>query len=268
MSVEHQTELPLIARRVENRVIRQRAIDGYINATDMCNAVQPKRKFFAHYYERQSTKAFLAELEADIGIPISELVQRVRGGHPERQGTWVHPYVATDLATWCSPKFRVRVMKWVTDWFSGRTPDHYPDHLRRYTLNNHKIPLTHFSMLNQMILHLLAPLERHGYRLDDKMMPDISLGKIFSGWLRRNGHDPDSFPVYEHEFTDGRGPVDARLYPIQLMPEFIVQLGEWFGDGRARKYFLERDENAVVALDRVLAELPSPPKQLGSVGDG
>ena len=33
-----QSELPLITHKVENRIVQQRAHDGYINATEMCRA--------------------------------------------------------------------------------------------------------------------------------------------------------------------------------------------------------------------------------------
>lgn len=260
-----QAEIPLIARTVENRVIQQRATDGYINATAMCKAAG---KLFGNYRQRGRTQEFLEELTADIGIPISELVQAVRGGRPELQGTWVHPYVAISLAQWCSAKFEVRVSKWVAEWLSGRIPARTPDHVRRYVVNQPKIPPTHFSMLNQMMLRLVGPLERHGYILPDHMMPDISMGRMFSRWLRENGHDPDGFPTYEHEFLDHRPTVDARLYPNELMTEFNLQFDEWLRDGRARAYFGERDETSILPLDRVLAELPPPPKPLPSDAQG
>ena len=259
MSSSSQGHLALIDHKVESRVIQQRATDGYINATAMCRAAG---KLFGHYWANKQTKAFLEELQADIGIPISELVQRVKGGHPELQGTWVHPYVAINLAQWCSPKFAVRVSKWVAEWLSGRRPSRLPDHLQRYLINSHKIPLTHFSMLNQMTLQLLAPLERQGYTLPSRMMPDISLGRIFSGFLRMAGYDPDGFPTYEHEFLDHRPTVLARLYPIRLMGVFNTQLDEWLRDGRALKYFMERDKEAILPLERVLAALPPPAKRL------
>lgn len=44
------------------------------------------------------TKALLSALEADMGIPISELTKSGEGGNPRIQGTWVHPQVAIHLA--------------------------------------------------------------------------------------------------------------------------------------------------------------------------
>ena len=72
-----QGELPLIPHEVQDRLIYQRAVDGYINATAMCQAAG---KAFADYARLVNTKAFAQALQADMGIPITELIQVVRGG--------------------------------------------------------------------------------------------------------------------------------------------------------------------------------------------
>jgi len=59
------------------------------------------------------TQQFLTALSTDIGYPISEIIQVVKGGDPGRQGSWIHPKVAIHLAQWCSPEFAVLVSKWV-----------------------------------------------------------------------------------------------------------------------------------------------------------
>ena len=41
-----------------------------------------------------------------------QLIQIVQGGTPDKQGTWIHPYVAMNLAQWCSPMFAVMVSNW------------------------------------------------------------------------------------------------------------------------------------------------------------
>ena len=260
-----QAELPLIGHKVKNQLVHQRPIDGYINATAMCKAAG---KRFETYNQNDSTRAFLGALEAEVGIPRSQLVQSIGGDRPELQGTWVHPQVAINLAQWLSPKFAVQVSRWVFEWFSGQAvhgPSGRLDHVRRYLVNQHKIPPDHFSMLNQMIFRLLAPLESHGYVLPRHMWPDIALGRMFSTWLRSEGHDPDDFPTYEHEFTDGRRPVQARLYPNELMTEFNEQLQKWLTDGRAREYFGSRDEMAILPLDRVIGAVP-PDEEQGLLG--
>ncbi len=82
---------------------------------------------------------------------------------------------------------------------------------------------------------------------------------MFSGWLRSNGHNPNGFPTYQHEFDDGRRPVvDARLYPNEVMTDFNLHLDDWIRSGKALKYFSDRDPAAVQAIKAVYAELPAP----------
>jgi hypothetical protein len=100
-----------------NSIIQQRESDGYINATAMCKATG---KLWADYFRLDSTKAFLNELSAVTGYPITALYQVFQGGNSQTsQGTWIHPYIAINLAQWCSPTFAVQVSKWVIDWFKG-----------------------------------------------------------------------------------------------------------------------------------------------------
>lgn len=101
-NVQLQLQTGFIDRLADNNVVTQRVTDGYFNATAMCRA---SGKLMGDYLRLSATKAFLTELSSDMGIPISGLVQSIRGGDPHLQGTWVHPQVAINLAQWLSPKF-------------------------------------------------------------------------------------------------------------------------------------------------------------------
>lgn len=238
-----QYQLALIPHEVEHSIVPQRATDGYVNATAMCQAA---KKLLGHYLELERTKEFLAELSADIGIPISQIVIVRKGGNYLEQGTWVHPQVAINLGQWCSPRFAVAVARWVTDWLAGKTvPKELPYHLRRYMANVAEIPHTHFSMLNELTFHLIARLEVHGYHLPEHMVPDISEGRMFSEWLRNAKKiDPRNFPNYAHSYEDGRV-VQARLYPIDLLPDFRVHFFDVWIPKRMIDYFKERDPEAL-----------------------
>ena len=256
-----QIELSLIPHKVNNELIDQRANDGYINATAICKA---SKKQINDYAGLKATQEFLKELYSETGIPVSELVQVIKDGTPTLQGAWVHPQIAINLAQWASPKFAVLVSKWVFEWMNGSGGNVYetPYHIRRYLINRHKIPATHFSMLDQMTIKLLGALESKGYILPQKLMPDISLGRMFSKWLRDNGYNPDSFPTYEHIFDDGiRPPVQARLYPNEIMTDFNKQLNNWITSGKALEYFKKKDKNSIIPLKEVYAELPNSSKQ-------
>ena len=253
-----QYSLSLIPHKVQDSIVDQRAEDGYINATAMCKAAG---KLIADYARLTSTKEFMAELQSDMGIPISELMQQVKGGEPHLQGTWVHPQVAIHLAQWLSPKFAVQVTKWVHEWMSGKTPSmtKMPFHLERHMLNFHKIPTGHFSVLQEMTNALVAPMEAQGYRMPETMMPDITHGKMLCQHLReKHGIDTDALPTYQHEFPDGRI-VSAKLYPLEYLGEFRVMLARIWMAEKAAAYFQKRDPLALAALDKILLLGASPP---------
>lgn len=115
-------ELALILHTVNSIPVGQRIIDGYINATALCDV---SGKNIAHYLAYKDTKDILKALEAQTGIPASEsvqvrLVQIIRDEIPPLQGTWVHPYVAINLAYWTtSPQIFILVTNWFINWASG-----------------------------------------------------------------------------------------------------------------------------------------------------
>ncbi len=247
-----QRHFELIPHEAEGSVIYQRPKDGYISATGMCQAAS---KQFGHYNNNRQTREFVKALSADIGIPISELIQTIKGGDPRLQGTWVHPQVAVHLAQWLSPEFAVKVTKWVFDWMSGKgapTRVTVPYHLRRYVANRQNVPIGHFSILTELTQALIAPLEIMGYTVPEHLMPDISHGRMFCKWLRdEHGIDTDSLPTYVHVFEDGRR-VTAKAYPDRLLGDWRAHFyGEWLPN-RAIKYFTGRDNEALQYLPSLL----------------
>jgi len=249
-SSNFQISLPLVQYEFEKEVIHQRVRDGYVNATAMCKA---SGKLWGNYWQIKRTQAYVEALSADIGIPISEIVQSIKGGTPDLQGTWIHPQLAIDLAQWLSPEFAVKVTKWVFDWMSGKIPGgNLPYHLRRYMANMTQVPAGHWSMLNEMTISLIAPLEQMGYVLPDTMIPDISEGRMFSRWLRENGFNPDGMPSYPHTYEDGRV-VHPRAYPNSLLQHFRRHFIEVWMHKRAIPYFGERDPKSVPYLEQLLA---------------
>ena len=82
---------------------------------------------------------------------------------------------------------------------------------------------------NEIVYSLIAPLEEMGYTLPDKLVPDISEGKVFCNWLRKERNiDPSTFPTYTHEYGDGRKIPNVKLYPNELLPDFREHFNnEW-----------------------------------------
>jgi hypothetical protein len=236
-----QQHFELIPHVVASEVVQQRVHDGYINATAMCQAAGRR---WNDYGRIGPAVAFIDALAAETGLPVTELVQIVRGGEPHLQGTWVHPQVAVNLAQWCSPQFAVKVSQWVVDWMSGKSRpgnSNLPYHLQRY-----------FSVLAELSILLIAPLERLGYRLPPEMVPDISSGRIYRKELRAKGVNTDALPTYWHSYEDGRR-VPAKLYPEEHLADFRRHVREVWIPKYAADYFRKRDAKALQYLPKLLA---------------
>lgn len=248
--------LQIIPHNVEGQLIAQRLQDGYVNATAMCKAVG---KLFADYRRLSVTEAFLVELSGSMGIPIDRLVVTIATGPNQMRGTWVSPDVAVNLGQWCSAKFAVAVSRWVREWANGQitAKAELPYHIRRYLANRAAVPRGHWSMLQELTLAIIAPLEEDGYTLPQHMVPDISEGRMFSDWLR-DAHevDPKTFPNYPQEYEDGRK-VLARAYPDAWLPEFRRHLYDVWIPTRMTAYFYARDQKALPYLQKLL---PAPKK--------
>lgn len=260
----HQYSIDLITHHVAQSPIQQRAGDGYINATQLCSAAG---KRWYNYLRVETTGHFLRALEEKTQISSARLVQE------EGVDVWVHPKVAIHLAQWLSADFAVQVSEWVYDWVNGKKQrgGELPYHLRRHMANLAAVPPTHFSILQEMTMTLIGPLEAHGYTLPEQMVPDISQGLMFAKFARDELRiDTQSLPTYEHRY-EGRRPVQAKLYPIEVLGAFRKFVNEVWMPQRAAEYFRERDPQALPFLDKVLmlsyqaprpvSRLPAPRKR-------
>ena len=258
---DRQLSLPVhlptsyIAHEEDNTVIYQRIEDGYVNATAMCKAAG---KLGAGYYRLGTTKEFIAELSAVMQISITDIIVTKRGGDPVLQGTWIHPKLAINLAMWLSPKFAVKVSIWVDDWITGKNhKPNLPYHLRRYYMNSESIHPDYFSILQEMTIDFLGKMEMTGYLLPSHLVPDISAGRMFAGWLKKQGVDTDKMPTYMHRYEDGRV-FPAKMYPKEYLLAFKKYLNKVWIPKRSYKYFAERDKAALPYLNKLLDSYLKP----------
>ena len=161
-------EIQLINHSLDNNLVCQRKDNGYINATALCKACDRK---IATYLRADSTKEFLNALSLEVQICTSNLTITVQGrGDKIQQGTWVHPYVAINLAQWASPKFAVAVSKWVFDWVNGqKTPEVEPAEQKALPPCNP----TAVEMVGEFIQNrnLIRSLEAKNALIKEKLVP-------------------------------------------------------------------------------------------------
>lgn len=92
----------ILKHSYDGSVISQRN-DGMVNLTDMAKS-QGKR--VGNYLRLDSTKEYVKALSADTQIRATALIQVFQGGNGI-QGTWAHPEIAIDFASWCNVQFRI-----------------------------------------------------------------------------------------------------------------------------------------------------------------
>ena len=93
----------IVTHNYQGFAITQKERDSYVSLTDMAKAAG---KLVGHYLTLDSTNEYLQALSDDIAIPISSLIQVVQG-KGKHQGTWAHPEIAIDFASWCNVQFRI-----------------------------------------------------------------------------------------------------------------------------------------------------------------
>ncbi len=130
----------LIIRDFHGATIRQR-FDGYLNATDMCNATGKK---FKDYRRNKATQEFFVALSKRLEMPIESqrensplgenkgFIEITRGGN--YAGTWVNSKVAIHLAIWCNPDFAVLVTEWVYELLTTGSVSLNPEQSKQKTI--------------------------------------------------------------------------------------------------------------------------------------
>jgi hypothetical protein len=87
--------------------------DGYVNAKLLCKA---GKKEFKHWNSNKQNKDLIQALKSDVGIPASQLIDVKKGNTSKyKQGSWIHPDLAIQLAQWISPHFAIQVSKWTRE---------------------------------------------------------------------------------------------------------------------------------------------------------
>lgn len=267
--MSNQLTLDFVDHVHGGEVIRQRASDGYVNATALCRVAG---KEWSEYRRLRSTNEFFDALALDLGVTQAQLAVSLLGtpgGDARNQGTWVHPQVAIDLASWLSPEFKVKVTRWVMEWMSGlgspmSTRRASFDFMKRYHLNADRVDHGYFSIIGELYVRIHGELEHLGYVLPERapdgkiLRPDISVGQSFPKWLEEKYPGmSEKRKKYGHVLPDGLV-VEAWQYHNSVWPQFVEFMKTTWLPQRAINYFKERDPQAIPFIEQVVARLPAP----------
>jgi hypothetical protein len=165
-----------------------------------------------------------------------------------------------------------RFRKWVTSEVlpairkTGSYQGKIPAFIRRYNDNWDRIDAGHFSVLNELVVHLWGRLEHAGRTMADRApdgrenRPDVSVGRCFSDWLKK-AHPTvsTSFSYYVHKTDEWEG--EARQYPFSMLPLFREYLDDVWIPERAPEYLKTRDPASLPYLQKLM--LPSNKPKAG-----
>ena len=122
--------------------------------------------------------------------------------------------------------------------------------MARFALNAKKNSvLGYWSMLNKMTELFALPLEQAGLTLPENVIPDISTGRGFCDYLRKQGINPDHVvKKYTHTYLDGRQVHGVNQYPDIYYSMFTDWLKNIWIKEKCTKYLLAKMSNVGIAI--------------------
>jgi KilA-N domain/P63C domain len=97
--------------------------NGYLNATKLCaayNDAHGTNKIPRDWLVTQKAKEYIAYVSTVRAITQTLLIVVKQGGAPDEQGTWIHPDLADDFASWLCVEYKFRVSQLLQSWRSGK----------------------------------------------------------------------------------------------------------------------------------------------------
>lgn len=248
-----------------NQPITQREIDGYVNATEMCQA---NGKLVADWMRTKETKAYIDELSSVMGIPITQLVISKRGNSSGfSQGTWIHPRLAICLGRWVSVSFSIwcdeHIRTLIETGKTGLVVNPFGDDpaLQAFRIwndrmtwfyANNEIPYTHWCVFVE-ISEFIGRLARQNCPLPSSCVPDISVGKCWMNYLKKEGgYNFSLIQTYPHKYPDHRGIIQANIYPNEWIPIFKTWFHNTYKPINALEYFRKSYPQALPTVCQLL----------------
>lgn len=184
-------KIAVIAHNINDSVVEQRRLDGYINATALTRAYKlatGKRRDVGEWLSNKRTQETLEHLSSKTGIPVIELYQVFQGSPENGGGTWIHPKLAIRFGIWLSDEFGYLVEEWVEQWLTtGQSP-----------INSESLAATITAAIEQALTPINQRLEQIEQRLSA-----IPGAKPKRPWTLSASTPPEQIPEGYQQLEDG-----------------------------------------------------------------
>ena len=92
--------------------------NGFINATKLCNSANKK---LIHWMENKNSKEMIVAFSKLLNMDRDQIITRVNGGkNTIISGTYMHPDLIIQVASWCNNQFAFYVSKIVNDYLNTK----------------------------------------------------------------------------------------------------------------------------------------------------
>lgn len=105
-----------VDRELCGKIVAQRTSDSFLSLGAIMSIINTDRVArelgavqFSHFLQSENVRAFIDELEKETGAKVYYRATKSSRG-------WVHPFLALKMLTHYSPKFEIRVYKWLFDY--------------------------------------------------------------------------------------------------------------------------------------------------------
>ena len=198
---------------------------------------------------------------ADLGYKGFQVVNDDKGRTAEIQ---LNKELTLTLVSGYNVKMRHAIIKrWQELEAQAQKPKYNLAFIERAMINRASIEDGYFSVIDVVSDKIICGLEQMGAVFPDKFCPDISVGILWSKYLKKTGRSVEYIGVkkYKHRYPPpNQRVVDAYQYPNEMYAEFLEWLRSDWMSKHMYRYFSGKDKELMLLADNAIKTgwLPKP----------
>eukprot|EP00899_Mesostigma_viride_P004170 jgi/Mesvir1/13754/Mv22695-RA.1 len=100
--------------------VRVQKHSRFVNGQDFCDVLSLGKRKIKTFTRTRAFEDLLQAMRDHMGLSSADnLVEKIQGGTPSMQGTWMHPSLVWHVAAWISPVFAVAAMDWADAFYNA-----------------------------------------------------------------------------------------------------------------------------------------------------
>ena len=206
----------------------------------------------------------VAKMLAERGIICATQIEERYNNNNLRKIYRLTKTESINLVANLSPEFTAAIIKrWQELEAQAQKPKYNLAFMERAMMNRAAIKYGYFSVIDVVSDKIICGLEQMGAVFPDKFCPDISVGILWSKYLKNTGRSPELVGAikYRHRYPKPNPRVvDAWAYPNEMYAEFLEWLRSDWMSRHMYRYFSDKDKELMLLADQAIKTgwLPKP----------